>query len=234
MTLSRSASAPPRRGRRAWRVALAGAATGVLLLFGGGTAGAAAPSDQDVDYITSNGQTNLAEIALSDLVLERSSNPQARELATMTGTDHRAALAKLTPIAATLGVSLPTAPSPAQQADAARLESSSDADFDLVYANIQVAGHRMSIAGTETEIDAGSEQSLLDYASGYLPVASHHLDMAESLLTSLGGTPSSVPAGTGGLAAQTQTPAEVLGLVAGGVLLLAAGTVLLVRRRAAR
>jgi len=196
----------------------------------------AAPSSQDTNYITSNGQTSLAEITIGELALERAQNDATRELAQMTLTDHQAALAKLQTVAAQLGVPIPTEPSPDQKKDAETLKSVDDASFDLTYAQIQVAGHQKSIAGTNQEISAGSDPAVINYAKDYLPVATMHLEMAQDALAELGGTPSSVPAGSGGLAAATPGTTvgwqALLGFI--GLLAIVSGLLILRRRQSIR
>ena len=154
----------------------------------------------------------------------------------MTIADHKAAMAKLTTVAKTLGVTLPTAPNAEQQAQAATLKATSTDAFDLAYSEIQVAGHQKSIANTDTEIAGGADQTVKDYATYYLPVAQMHLTMAQSAVTNLGGTPGEVPAGTGGQAATTSGTTEGVEiglLVVGGALLVGSGVVLARRRRVA-
>ncbi|MGS0687320.1 DUF4142 domain-containing protein [Nakamurella sp. GG22] len=208
---------------------------GVLTL---GAAGAAAAdtNDQDLAFITANGQTNLAEIAIGKLALERAVNDSTLELAQMTLTDHQAALAKLEGVAGDLGVALPTEPSPEQQAQAATLEGLTGQAFDEAYAQIQVAGHQASVQKTETELSGGSEQAVLDYAEGYLPVAQMHLQMSQDLVAELGLTPGSVPAGTGGGAGTTPLTTMVwqAALVALAVAMLGGGVVLIRRQTADR
>jgi putative membrane protein len=207
------------------------AVSATLSISGAGMA-AAAPSSQDTDYITTNGQTNLAEITIGQLALERAQNDATRALAQMTLTDHQAALAKLQAVAAQLGVAVPTEPSPEQKQNAATLQAVDDAAFDLTYDQIQVAGHQKSIAGTNQEIAAGSDPSVVGYAQGYLPVATMHLQMAQDALAEVGGTPAAVPAGTGGMAATTTSSTVglqgILGLI--GLLAIVAGMLILRRR----
>lgn len=207
---------------------------GVMFIAAAGSA-AAAPNDQDTSYITSNGQTNLAEIAIGELALDRAQNTSTRELAQMTLTDHQAALAKLQTVANELGVPLPEAPNAEQQANAATLKSVDTAAFDATYAQIQVAGHQKSIAGTNAEISGGADPAVVDYAKGYLPVATHHLQMAQDVVAEVGGAPTAVPAGSGGLAAETSSTTVLfqvlLGLTGVGVLVLGLTSL---RRRSAR
>lgn len=212
--------------------AVALGAAALMAVVGAGSV-AAAPNDQDLSYITSNGQTNLAEIALGQLALDRAQNDSTRELAQMTLTDHQAALAKLQVVADELGVALPDAPNPEQQANAALLSSVDTAAFDATYAQIQVAGHQKSISGTNAEIAGGSDPAVIQYATGYLPVATHHLEMAQEVVAEVGGAPTAVPAGTAGLAASTpgSMVAAQVGVAAAGVGVLAVGLTLLLRRR---
>lgn len=195
---------------------------------------AAAPNAVDLTYLQKNAQTNLAEITLGTIVLSRSQSDAALGLARKTKSDHEAALAKLQTVADSLKVTLPTAPSPAQQADAAKLKNASDSVFDITYAQIQVAGHQLSIADTNTELSAGSDQSVQAFASYYLPVAQMHLTMATDLLTSLGGSaPSAVPAGSGGAGATTSPATLAAELILGvlGLALIGVAFTLVSRRR---
>ncbi len=195
---------------------------------------AAAPNAVDLTYLEKNAQTNLAEITIGTIALSRGQSDATLELARKTKADHEAALAKLQTVADGLQVTLPTAPSPAQQADAAKLKSVSDDAFDLTYAQVQVLGHQLSIADTNTELSAGGETSVQSFASYYLPVAQMHLTMATDLLTSLGGSvPSAVPAGSGGAGATTgpATLAAELVLGALGIALIGVALTLVGRRR---
>jgi putative membrane protein len=194
----------------------------------------AAPNAVDLAYLQKNAQTDLAEITLGTIAESRAQSDAALELARMTKADHEAALAKVQAIADNLGVALPTAPNPAQQADAAKLKSVSDSEFDLTYAQIQVVGHQLSIADTNTELSAGSDESVQAFASAYLPVAQMHLTMATDLLTSLGGSvPSAVPAGSGGAGATTSAATLAAELILGvlGIALIGVAFTLVSRRR---
>lgn len=74
---------------------------------------------------------------------------------------------------------------------------------------------------TNRELSSGNDQTLLSYATRYLPVAQTHLTMAADPLTSLGGSiPTAVPAGSGGAGAST-SPVTLVAEVALGALGLA-------------
>ena len=199
-----------------------------------GAAVAAAPNAVDITYVQKNAQSDLAEITIGKIAQGKAQSAGAKMLADKTIADHEAALSKLKPIAADLKATVPTEPNPSQQADAAKLQAVSADQFDLTYATVQVLGHQLSIADTNTELSAGSDAALQGFASGYLPVAQMHLTMAEDLLTSLGGTvPSAVPAGSGGEGGSTSAAMRMVEVAVGllGMVLLALGGSMVVRRR---
>ncbi|GGL91591.1 DUF4142 domain-containing protein [Nakamurella endophytica] len=210
------------------------AAVSTLALTGGALAATAAePNQQDADWLVANTQTDLAEITLGNLALQKAQTDEARELAQKTKSDHETALAKVQEIAQAKGVDLPSEPNDQQKAVAAQLEAASADDFDLLYGHAQVTGHLQSIAGTEAEIANGSDEDVVGFAKVYLPIAQGHLEMAQMLVSDLGGSaPTAVPAGTGGQAAQA---AESFGLpiavTAAGLIALLTGLVLFRRRR---
>jgi len=218
---------------------LLAAGASVMLVFGGATsaqavAPAAAATAGDVTFVHDNAQTDLAEITIGKIALSRAQSAAARTLATTTIADHKAALAKLTTAAAAVNAALPTAPNAAQQADAATLQSVVADQFDATYAQIQIAGHKLSIAGTKTELAGGSNTDVKNFASGYLPVAQMHLSMSEALLSTVSGAaPTAVPAGSGGAGAPTSTGTRVVQLTLGalGLILLGFAATLTLRRR---
>jgi putative membrane protein len=217
--------------RKAITTAVAVAMMAAFSTIGIGAAQAAA-STQDSAFLADNEQTNLAEQTIGALALQRGQDSATKTLAQMTITDHQAAQTKVTAVAQALGVTLPTAPNPTQQAQAAELKTVASSAFDLTYAQIQVAGHELSIANTQKEISSGSDPTVIAYAQYYLPVAQMHLQMAQAEVTALGGNPGSVPAGTGGMAASGS--GDSLGWelgVSAGVLVAALGAVALVRSR---
>jgi putative membrane protein len=143
---------------------------------------AAAPSAQDKAFMTSNAQTNLAEIAAAKIALSRSHSPDIRNLATTMLADHQKAQRELESAARSAGFTLPTAPNPTQQAQAGQLQSVSTLDFPKTYLQIQAQGHLASIKATETEIRSGSDPAVVAYAKTYLPVAQMHLGMVNQAI----------------------------------------------------
>ena len=240
----------PNRAATAAMVSAAGLAVGSGLLLGAVPAGAAtvtsagsAPaqartataSAQDTSWAQATAQTDLAEITIGQLAQQRASHSATKMMAQVTISDHTKALASLKSVASQAGITLPSAPSATQQAQAAKLKTVPSSQFDATYDSTQIQGHELSISATRTELASGSSAAVMANANAYLPVAEKHLQMAESDYTALGGSVSSVPgvsAGTGGLAAiqpADNAPWLAAGAI-GAVLLIGTGTFGLRRR----
>jgi putative membrane protein len=162
---------------------------GVGLVAPAAAAAAAAPapgvSRADAKFMRGNAHVDLAEITIGNIALARSDNAVVRDLATTTIGDHQVALAKLTALAAEVGVTLPDQPNTSQRNVAARLSSVAPEKFDLLYVQVQIAGHLGSIAATRTEIADGTSPEVIAFAKAYLPVAEMHLKMARHALRDL-------------------------------------------------
>jgi putative membrane protein len=216
---------------------------GAGLLMGTGPAGAAtvasaspaAAAVADTTWARATAQTDLAEIAIGPIAEQRALKSATRMMAQVTISDHTKALASLKTVAAQAGITLPGAPSAAQQAQAAQLKTVASSQFDATYDSIQIKGHELSIGQTKTEIANGASAAVKGNASTYLPVAQMHLQMAESDYASLSGSASGAPgvsAGTGGLAATPSADdAPWLAAGAAGLLLLAGTGAFELRRR---
>lgn len=218
-----------------------GAATGALtlsLVSSGVALAVSAPtqtaSPQDNTFVMSNAQANLAEIALGKLGLQKGMDAATKQLAQVTMADHTKLQAQLATVAAADNITLPSKPNAMQQATAAQLAATPATSFDLAYAQAEVAGHQMAIAGAKTEVANGAAANVKAYATGYIPIATMHLNMATAEVNALSGAaPMSVSAGTGGLAT-TDTSHEgawLIGIGAGLALVAGSGTVLVYRRR---
>jgi putative membrane protein len=192
-------------------------------------------SAQDTSWAQSNAQTDLAEITIGQIAMQRAQHQNTIELAQVTMSDHEKALAQLKGVAAQVGITLPTTPNATQQSQAAELKTVPSGQFDATYDSLQIQGHEQSISQTQTEIAEGSNSAVKDFAMSYLPVAEKHLQMAEADSAALSGTTGDAPgvsAGTGGMAAtRPADDAPWLALGAVGVLLMAGTGAAGLRRR---
>ncbi|MCZ2804273.1 DUF4142 domain-containing protein [Modestobacter sp. VKM Ac-2983] len=190
----------------------------------------AAPSDQDVTWMQSAHQSNLAEIAAGEAAQQSATTQEVRDLGAVLVADHSTLDQSLTQAAEEFGVELPAEPTAAQQAALARVQEQSGRAFDSAWIAAQITGHVNSAAATQQEIATGTDPQVVELARTALPVIQGHLERLRALAGEFG-VPTSVPGGTGGQAADGGAGALGVGLVGVGALAVLGGTVGLVRRR---
>jgi putative membrane protein len=139
------------------------------------------PNQQDVLFVQAAGQSNLAEITEGNLAIQRAPEASVRDFGSRMVADHTAQTAMLTSAATNAGIPVPTAPNPAQQAEAAHLSQLSGTTFDRAYLADQVTGHQATLAILQQEVAAGQDPGLVQVAQTAIPVVQDHLKMAEML-----------------------------------------------------
>lgn len=144
----------------------------------GSSSVAVPPSTQDQSYLADVSQTNIAELKMAAVVLQRSHTAAVRNVATTITRDHTQAQTELAAIAAPLGFTLPTQPNPAQRTQLAQLKAVPSADFDTTYLQMQVNDHTVAIAATQAEITNGTNQAVVDYAKTAVSMLQKHLRMS--------------------------------------------------------
>jgi predicted outer membrane protein len=208
----------------------------------GSTSGTASSvSKTDSAYLQYTAQMDLSQQDLAQIAEVRGQDSATVDYAHMTMSDHGTTHSKVTTLAKHLGVTLPTSATPEQNAQADELAGTSDSSFDHTHASMQVTNHKQSIETTKHEIDNGSDPSVIAYAKYYLPIEEKHLQIAQDELdatqdsnsNSNSNTPTTVPAGTGGLAATQDVGGLgwLAALVVGLVVALAGAFVALARPR---
>jgi len=172
---------------------------------GGGAARAQTDtvSEQDKTFLKGQQETNLAEVALGNVVIERASSETVRELAKKLVADHQAVLELNKALHTKLGLTAPEQPSAEQMAKGESIKSQSGAAFDAAFVAAQVEGHTKSISSAQKEISSGSHPDVKAFATNYLPKAQMHLQHsqeAQSALASGETSPGLARTGTGSTA----------------------------------
>jgi predicted outer membrane protein len=217
--------------KRSWLAlcgALAAAAAASLLLVLAPTA-SAAPSASDASFLSASADMAMGEVSLGQVAIAHATDPQTAAFAQGAVSLYQSQLANLQSIAKGLGAQLPSAPSDARQQEASTLRGASAAAFDSTYMQLQIADSPWSIASANSEASgAAGDAAVVAYARSFLSTAGQQLAAAQSWLQSLGGMPTGVPAGTGGLVSTNRDdrPA-LLGLLSGGVATVAGGLIVL-------
>jgi LPXTG-motif cell wall-anchored protein len=145
-------------------------------------------SDQDKTFINAQAETNLAEVALGKVVMERTTSEKVRALATDLVSDHQQVMELNRALHSKIGVPVPDAPNATQLATAEKVKGQSGTAFDEAYVTAQVEGHMKSVAAAQQEISSGSHPGVKAFATDYLPKAQMHLKHAQEVQAALAGT----------------------------------------------
>jgi putative membrane protein len=197
------------------------------------TPATAAPSEQDTRFLRAAHQSNLAEIDGGRLAQQKGQSQQVKDLGARFVADHTQLDTALRQVAQTLGVSLPEAPNPAQQALAARYQAASGEQFDALFIATQMDAHMAAMRLGQTELAQGSDPQAKRVAQDSAPVIRSHHDALNAAARALG-VPTRVDTGTGGEAAPRRSTTLALLLLGVGALLVAGAVVALRPARAGR
>lgn len=145
-----------------------------------------APSTQDRSYASFAAETDLAEIQMAQVALERTSSSMVQSVARTIKTDHETAQRSLRQVATGLGLTVPSRPNPTQQAQLTTLRTVPAGDFDSFYLSLQINDHQQAIETTEQEIGDGTNPAVVVFAHVMLPQLQRHKQLAAQASHSLG------------------------------------------------
>jgi putative membrane protein len=145
-------------------------------------ASARAQDADDSQFLQEAIRTDIAEVKLSELALQRSNDDGVRDFAHRVQTDHSASMQQSAALAKDLGTRIPSASSDEAQQHYASLAKLSGQEFDAAFVSHMAAGHRDAVAKFGEQAHANPDQAIADFATKTLPTLKQHLAMAESLL----------------------------------------------------
>lgn len=156
---------------------------------------------QDRDFFTAAAESSLAEVALSNVALQKAQSDAVKRFAQQMVTDHTKANEELAQLASSKGVAIPTALPEKRQRDVADLNGESASDFDREYMEMMVKDHEKAVKLFRRQSERGTDADAKAWAAKMLPALQGHLTMARSLHASLkagrGGDPSNSNSGGG-------------------------------------
>lgn len=139
-------------------------------------------SSLDREFVTHAFQSNNAEIATSQLALQRSEDNAIRQYAQRMINEHTQANEVLTRYASERNIELPDEPvDPLNRAIAEQLAQLSGRQFDQAYMDVQTNAHLRAFALFQTQSGYGQEPGLRSYASQLLPNIGEHYEMAREM-----------------------------------------------------
>jgi putative membrane protein len=146
---------------------------------------AAGDTMTDASFAQLAAASGLAEVEMGRMVMERGSNADVRRFGQQMVEEHTAANTKLSEAAASLAITLPSQPTPADQATIAQLAKLDGTELDRAYIEAQVKAHTHMISLLRWQIASGETPALKSFAGQTLPIVTRHLEMAEALKQSL-------------------------------------------------
>ena len=140
----------------------------------------------DKSFINSAAEAGNAEVKASKIALEKTSNPDVKDFATLMVDEHTTVGDNLKKLAISKNVEAPTEPSMAQRAKIAVLEKLDGATFDKQYVRmIGVAAHKDAVKLFRKNATDAKDPDVKDFAAKTLLNLEHHLEMANALKAKL-------------------------------------------------
>lgn len=143
--------------------------------------GVTAVAEDDAEFSTQAAVGGMAEVELGKLALEKSTNSQVKEFATMMVSDHGKANEELKTIAANKNIALPTTLDEKHQKMWDDLNSKTGKDFDKAYVNDMVDGHQKTWDLMDKQAKDGTDAELKAFATKTAPVVKAHLDLIKKI-----------------------------------------------------
>lgn len=132
-------------------------------------------------FLTTAYQDGLAEIQLSQLALQKSTNTDVRNFAQRMIDEHTRANNQIAALAQSSGLTLPTTLSPNRQSLVAELSTFSGTDFDRAYMDVNVFVHTKDVRLFRRQAEEGRNADVKSFAQNLLPALSEHLELAKSI-----------------------------------------------------
>ncbi|MDQ0638997.1 putative membrane protein [Pedobacter sp. W3I1] len=141
--------------------------------------------EADAKFTTQAAVGGMAEVELGKMALEKSSNPQVKEFATMMVKDHGMANTELTAIAKQKNITLPSTVDDEHKKKMDDLSKKTGADFDKAYVDAMVSGHKSTLKLMEDESRDGKDADLKAFATKTAPIVQSHLVMINKINDSM-------------------------------------------------
>ena len=137
------------------------------------------------DFMRKTSETNLTDIDIARLALQKSGNPDVRDFANMIESDLTAALKDLSDLMKDKGVSQPKIASAEARQDADRMARLVGPDFDREFINMMVADLHEAVEMFRDQIGIAMDADVKQYAEELLPKLEMHLKKAQRLQSKL-------------------------------------------------
>ena len=146
----------------------------------GAAAGASIPG-ADKKFATMVAQTDLAEIQVGNMALQKSNDPQVKQIAQKLVDDHTKTSTAMKEIAAKKGMTVPTETDSKHKALATKLQGESGKDFDKDFLAANSKDHHKVVAAFQKESTDGKDPDIKQFATQFLPAIQEHTTMIDQV-----------------------------------------------------
>jgi putative membrane protein len=148
---------------------------------------AISPAEQD--FAGKAMKSNMAEIELARLAMQRTQNNDVRDYADMLANDHSNALEELTNLMKDRNIPQTTELDPEARQEMDRLTALSGPDFDREFVNLMVANHQKAVTMFREQTATARNPEIRKFAGDTLPTLESHLLRAYELQSKLFNSP---------------------------------------------
>lgn len=139
-------------------------------------------SEADSSFAVEAARSGLAEVALSEVAVERSAHDDVRRFASRMVAEHTTANAELIRLGIEKRITLPMSPAGPDQDERDRLDTLPADQFDQAYIRRMVEDHERAQALFARQRDSGSDVDLTAFAARMHTLITDHLDDARRLV----------------------------------------------------
>ncbi len=133
----------------------------------------------DKKFAMTVAQTDMAELQVSNMALQKSNNDDVKKLAQKLIDDHTKTTDAMKEIASQKGMTLPTDTDPKHKALAAKLQNESGDQFDKDYIAANSTDHHKVVAMFQKESASGTDPDIKGFATKFLPAIQEHTQMID-------------------------------------------------------
>jgi putative membrane protein len=151
----------------------------------GGNMNMSGKKNADAKFMMMAAMSDMNEIGLSNVALQKSQNEEVKRMAQMIIDDHTKASEELKSLAMSKGVTLPADMDSKHKMMMDKLSAMSGADFDKMYIKAMVKDHEKAVKLFQKESMNGKDADAKAFAAKQLPVLQGHLTMAQSMMNGM-------------------------------------------------
>ena len=160
------------------------AATMMCFSWSGGAQNTTNPSQTDRDFMRSAVEGGNAEVALSQLAVQKGNGEDVKQFGQKMVDDHSRLGEQMRDVAQKEGIRAPAGPTAKGKALETRLRTLSGPAFDKAYIQAMVKDHREDLDAFNKEANKGNDTAIKDAASRGALLIGEHLKLVEQLARS--------------------------------------------------